>query len=118
MSARQQHPVAFLTAYALLLVLICSTLGATQYWPLPQHNAEVWIIPMPLGHELDGQHNRSGSWRVLWQTPGWMRSESKQLRTPWWRTSMRSPTTYRKRFAKCWPASRWMKGCWSWSAGR
>jgi hypothetical protein len=66
MTARQRRTTFVLTS-TLLLTFVLSTIGPTVH--LERRSAEVWMIPMPLGHELDVQHNRSGSWRVFWQTP-------------------------------------------------
>ena len=65
-SLRAGGPWCILVAW--LSVFVLSTLGATEYRAYSQ-GAEGWIIPMPLGHELDVQRNPSGSMRVYRQTP-------------------------------------------------
>lgn len=62
-----RHRVGFLVVLACSLIVV-SALAATDHVALPQHSAELWIVHLPLGHEIDVQ-STAGKWQVFWQAP-------------------------------------------------
>jgi hypothetical protein len=59
---------AWVTLLALTFALILE-LRAMHWATTPTH--DLWMFPLPLGHEIDYQRHRdSGSWSLFWQEPG------------------------------------------------
>jgi hypothetical protein len=60
-----------------LAVFLLATFGSAQ--EIKQPGMELWMVPMPLSHELDVQHTRSG-WAMFWMTP-----DGESTRVAGWR---------------------------------